>query len=158
MQFCLVLRAHTGCEKQTRAETFKRRHVVQLLLYCSLKHWYEKFPEPKSNPDSRLCSVRSQHWLFVLDTRVKCGEKTSHNWKPSLKTEVSVVTIWTLEGCASSAKTVDPQFHFKGMEVWKQSHETNTSNTQGKLELGVNSGTNLRLENFLFSQRLKPSY
>lgn len=101
-----------------------------------------------SDPDFRLfSSVRSQHWLFVSDVRVKCcGKKTSHNWKPSYKTEVSLVTIWTLEGCTSSAKTVDPQFHFKGMEVWKQSHDTNTSKTQGGLEFGDEFGNNFKLD------------
>lgn len=36
------------------------------------------------------------------------------------------------EGSTSSAKTVDPQFHFKGMEVWKQAGETHTEKERAK--------------------------
>lgn len=41
--------------------------------------------------------------------------------------------IWTLKGCKFSAKTVDPQLHFKGMEVQKQSHKKNTFKMKEKL-------------------------
>lgn len=91
-------------------------------VWILIKHWRITFPEPAVRPDSRLPSVSFKCWLFVLDVRVKCcGKKTGSRRKPS---GVSLVTIWAPEGSRSSAKTVDPQFHFKGMEVWKQAGET----------------------------------
>lgn len=139
MQCCLVFRTHRGGEKTNKPGTWTLQWRHAALIVARNTGVCEILQKKNiSDPDFRLfSSVRSQHWLFVSDVRVKCcGKKTSHNWKPSYKTEVSLVTIWTLEGCTSSAKTVDPQFHFKGMEVWKQSHDTNTSKTQGGLEFG----------------------
>lgn len=93
-------------------------------VWILIKHWHIIFPEPAVHPDSRLPSVSFKCWFFffVLDVKVKCcGKKTGWSRKPS---GVSLVTIWAPEGSRSSAKTVDPQFHFKGMEVWKQAGET----------------------------------
>lgn len=41
----------------------------------------------------------------------------------------------TPEGSRSSAKTVDPQFHFKGMEVWKLAGETHTEKGEAENEV-----------------------
>lgn len=112
---------------------------------------------PIQIPDCVQSGVNTDYLSWTCEWKhLKCGgKKTSHNWKPSYKTEVSAVTIWTLEGCKSSAKTVDPQLHFKGMEVWKQSHEKNTPKTKGSCVLEDVTGNKTKLKSE-YLVKLKP--
>lgn len=114
-------------------------------VWILIKHWRIAFPEPAVNPDSRLPSVSFKCWLFVLDVRVKCcGKQTGLSRKPS---GVSLATISTPEGSKSSAKTVDPQFHFKGMEVWKLAGETHTEKERAESEAQFKDRTVFSLKN-----------
>lgn len=96
---------------------------------------------------SRFQTAISQFkcWLFVLDVRVKCcGKKTGWSRKAS---GVSLVAAWAPEGSGASAKTVDPQFHFKGMEVWKQAGETHTEEERAEREAKFKDRTSFSLKN-----------
>lgn len=47
---------------------------------------------------------------------------------------------------------MDPQLHFKGMEVWKQSHEKDTSNTKANLILENEMGNKAKLKIEVFGE------
>lgn len=95
-----------------------------------LKHWWVKFPELMLNAHCAQ-SVGTQYWLFVLAIYVNTSEmwwqrnmlglKNLHTRKRLARKQSELLNGWK-----SSAKTVDPQLHLKGMEVWKQSHKKNT--------------------------------